>query len=170
MTVDALLFIPVDEGSGLRMIDIETLLDGLLIVVAASGLLAAKQETLHQLILWYEQLDHSCHLMAALGKHLLQSLSLRDGAGEAIKDDTLVVGTKTVIDAGEDIDHQFVGNQLTLVDIALGRLTKFRSVFDLATQHITRGDVAQTVLLNQFVTLRALTSTRCTKNYDILHI
>ena len=108
--------------------------------------------------------------MAALGKHFLQSLSLRDGAGEAIKDDTLVVGTKTVIDAGEDIDHQFVGNQLTLVDIALGRLTKFRSVFDLATQHITRGDVAQTVLLNQFVTLRALTSTRCTKNYDILHI
>lgn len=110
------------------MIDIETLLDGLLIVVAASGLLAAKQETLHQLILWYEQLDHSCHLMAALGKHLLQSLSLRDGAGEAIKDDTLVVGTKAVIDAGEDIDHQFVGNQLTLVDIALGRLAKFRSV------------------------------------------
>ena len=38
--------------------------------------------------------------------------------------------------SGRHVDHQFVGDELTLVDIRLGCLAKFCSVFDFATKHI----------------------------------
>ena len=152
------------------MIDHEALLDRLLVVVGTTTLLSTEQETLHQLILGHVELDHRSHLVTTLTEHLLQSLSLWDGTGETIEDHTLVLSTERVIDRCKDRHHQIVGDQLTIVDITLGGLTQFGTVLNLITEHITRGDVVQTVLLYQFVALRSLAGTWRTKNHNILHL
>ena len=107
--------------------------------------------------------------MAALSQHLFQRLGLRYGAGETVEDDARMLLAETVVDRGEDVHHQFVGDEFALVNESFGCLAQFCAVFDLVAQHITGGDVFQSVLLNQLVALGAFAGTRCTKNYDILH-
>ena len=138
------------------MIDNETLLDGLFVIIGTTALLATQDETLHQLIFRNIELQHGCHLVTALTEHLLQSLSLRNGAGETIEDNTGMILAKAVIDRGEDTDHQFVGNQLAVVDELLGCLTQLCTILNLCAQNITRRDMVQSVLLNELVALGAL--------------
>ena len=42
---------------------------------------------------------------------------------------------------GQDVDNEFIGHKLTLVDIALGRLAQFGTVLDFGTQDVARGNV-----------------------------
>ena len=152
-----------------EIIDTQALADGLLIVVGTTALLATQQEALHQLVLGDIELNHRCHLVAAFREHLLQGLGLRDGAGEAIEDDALVLASEGIIDGSQDVNHQLIGDELALVDEALGCLTKFRAVLDLVAEHIARGDMTETVFLNHHVALRSLAGTGSTENNDILH-
>ena len=138
------------------MIDDEALLDGLFVIIGTTALLATQDETLHQFILRYIELQHGCHLVTALTEHLLQSLSLRNGAGETVEDNTGMILAKAVIDRGEDADHQFVGNQLAVVDELLGCLTQLCTILNLCAQNVTRRDMVQSVLLNELVALGAL--------------
>ena len=50
VSVQALLFIPVDEGSGLAMVYGETLADGLFIVIGTAALLSAQDKAVHQFV------------------------------------------------------------------------------------------------------------------------
>ena len=152
------------------MVNVETLLDGLFVVVASSALLSAEQEALHQFVFRHVQLNHGCHLVSAFGKHLFQGFCLRDSAGETVEDDTLMLLAETVVNTGEDINHQFIGDELSVVDIAFGCLAQFCSVLDLAAEHVARRDVVETILLNHLVALRAFACTWSAENYDILHL
>ena len=101
----------------------------------------------------YVQLNHRRNIVAALREHLLESLRLRDGAWESVEDDTLVLLAERIVYAGEDADHQFVGDELTFVDVLLGSLAKFRFVLDFITQYVACGDMLQTVFLDNQIAL-----------------
>ena len=137
------------------MVDVEALLYRLFVVVGATALFASLDETGHQFVLWHVELYHRSHRVSALGKHRLQGFCLRDGAGESVEDHTCVLLAEAVVDAGEDAYHELVGDELPLVDIAFGGLTKFCSVLYLGTQHVAGGDVPETIFLNQLVALGA---------------
>ena len=74
--------------------------------------------------------------MAALCEHGLQSLCLRDGAGESIEYHALVLLAEAVIHAGENVYHKLVGDELAVVDVAFGSLAKLCTVLDFGTQHV----------------------------------
>ena len=153
--VYALVGIPVYQGSGLAVIYTEALLDGLLVVVAAPALLAAQYEALHQLVLGNVELYHGSYLVAALSQHLLQGLGLGNGAGEPVEDNALVLLAKAIIYAGQDVYHQLIGYQLSLVDIVLGRLAKLGTVLDFIAENISSRDVLQAILGDHLVALGA---------------
>ena len=170
VVVDAFLLIPVDKRSCLGVIYIETLLDSLLVVVRTTTLLATINQASHQLILRNSQLNHSSHLVTTLSQHFLQSLSLWSSTWETIEDNTLVILTETIIYASEDINHQFIRNQLTIVDVPLSSLTEFCTVFDFITQYVTCRNVTETIFLDHLVALCALTCTWSAENYDIFYL
>ena len=131
------------------MIHHQALLDGLFVVVGTAAFLATLDESRHQLVLWHVEFNHGSHLVATLVQHLLQRLSLRDGAGETVEDDALVATAERVVDISQNGNHEFVRNQVTLVNIALGSLSQFRTLFDFIAQHVAGRDVSQTVVLYQ---------------------
>ena len=77
---------------------------------------------------------------------------------------------KAIVYAGQDGDHQVVGYQLPVVYVSLGGLSQLGAVLDLVSQYVTRRDMSQSVLLNQFVALGTLTSPWRSENNDILHL
>ena len=105
MVVQSFFLIPLNERLSLRVIDHKAFLDGLLVVISTSTFLSTLDESVHQLVLGHVQLYHSSHLVTTLIKHLLQCLSLWNGAGEAIKDNALVSTSKLVIDFGKNAYH-----------------------------------------------------------------
>ena len=147
----------------------QALLDGLLIVIGTTTLLAALDETNHQFLLRHVQLYHGCHLVTTLVQHFLQGFSLWNGTGETVKDDTLVTASVRIIHIGQYGNHQVVRNQVALVYKTLGGLTQFCTVLDLITQHIARRDVSQTIAFYHQVALRSLTRTWSAKNNNVLH-
>src|SRR5574344_382835 len=167
--MNTFLLIPIDERSSLCMIYIETLLDSLLVIIRATAFLTTVDQTSHQLILRNSQLNHGSNLMTTLSQHLLQSLSLWSGTWKTIKNHTLMLFTKAIIYACENVDHQLVWNQLTIVDITLSSLTKFCTVLDFITEYIPCRNVTETIFLDHLVALSTFTSTWSTENYDIFH-
>ena len=107
--------------------------------------------------------------MTTLRKHLLQSLSLWSGTWETVEDYTSVILTEAIVYTCEDVNHQLVWNQLTIVDITLSCLTKFCTVLDFVTKYITCRNVTETILLDHLVALCAFTCTWSAENYDIFH-
>ena len=68
--MNAFLLIPVDERSGLCMINIETLLDSLLVIIRTAAFITAVNQASHQLILRNSQLNNRSSLMSTLRKNL----------------------------------------------------------------------------------------------------
>ncbi len=118
-------------------------------------MLSAQDEALHQFVLGHVEVEHHAHLLSAFGQHLLQGFGLCDGAGEAVEDDALGV-LEAVQRAGQDVDNQLVGQELSLVDIAFGGFAQFGSVLDFGTQHVARGDVVDAILRYNSLALCAL--------------
>ncbi len=113
-------------------------------------------QTLHQLVLGHVEFNHRSYAITTFIEHLFQGLSLRNRAGETIKDHTFAVTSERIIDRSENAYHQIVGNQLTIVDIPSSSLAEFGSLLDFTTKHVTRRNMVQTVLLNHLITLCAL--------------
>ena len=63
---------------------------------------------------------------------------------------------EAVIHTCKDVDHQLVGDELSVVNEALGCLAKFCSVLDLVAENVACRDVVETILLNHQVALSAL--------------
>ena len=154
--MDVLILIPFDERSGLVVVNVEALLYRLLVVVRASALLAALHEAHHQLVLRNVELYHCGNFVSTLVEHLLQSLCLWDSARESVEYHSLMLLAERVVYAGENVYHQLVRNELTLVDVSLGSLAKFSFVFDLISEHVTSRDVSQSVLPDKEIALCAL--------------
>ena len=169
MMVQSLFLIPLDERLGLRMVYHQALLDGLLIVIGTTTLLAALDEANHQFLLRHVQFYHSCHLVTTIVQHFLQGFSLWNGTGETVKDDALVTTSVRIIHTSQYRNHQVVRNQVALVDKALGGLTQFCTLLDFITQHIARRDVSQAIVFYHQIALRSLTRTGSAKNNNVLH-
>ena len=61
--------------------------------------------------------------------------------------------TEVVINLGKDANHQFVRNKIALVDKTLGGLTQLCTILNLITEHITCGDMPQSIVLNHQIAL-----------------
>ena len=155
--VYALTLIPLDKRSSLVVINVETLLDSLGIVVRATTLLTALDKACHKLILRNVEFDHGSYLVTTLSKHLLKSLSLRDSTWETIKDYALVFLAKAVVYAGKNVNHEFVRDKLTIVNKTLGSLAKLCAILDFATKNVACRDMVETILLNHKVALCTFT-------------
>ena len=137
------------------MVDHEAFLYGFLVVVGAAALLPAQDEAFHQLVLGHLQVEHEGHGLSAFGQHLFQGLGLGDGAWEAVEDDAFRV-LEAVEHAGQDVYHQRVGDELSLVYVAFGGLAQFGAVLYLGTQHVSRRDVVDAILLYYSLALCSL--------------
>ena len=83
--------------------------------------------------------DFVCHIniddILNVNAHRVQSLGLRNGSGEAVKDEAVlaVVGGESLLDNADD---HFVGNKLALVHVGLGFQTHLSAVFQRFTNHV----------------------------------
>ena len=64
---------------------------------------------------------------------------------------------EAVIYACENVNHQLVGDELSVVDKSLGSLAEFCSVLDFSAEHVTSRDMVEAILLDHKVALCALT-------------
>lgn len=165
---EAFVFVPLDEGRSLVVIDGEALADGLFVVVGTAAGLTAVDETFHQHFVGHTEFEHGVHLRSALSEHLFEGFGLGDGAGKTVEDDTGFLG-EGIVGGGEDVDHEFIGDELTVVDVAFGGATQFGVGLDFGAQHVAGGDVVETVFFNQNIALGAFARTGGTEDDEILH-
>ena len=165
---ESFVFVPLDEGGSLIVIDGEALADGLFVVVGATAGLTAVDEAFHQHFVRHTEFEHGVHLRSALSEHLFEGFGLGDGAGKTVEDDTGLFG-EGIVGGGEDVDHEFIGDELTVVDVAFGGATQFGVGLDFGAQHVAGGDVVETVFFNQNITLGAFARTGGTEDDEILH-
>ena len=137
MVVNILTLIPVNQWRSLVVVNIKALLDCFLVVIRTTALLTTEKQTLHQLILWNKEFNHSCHIVTTLSQHLLQSLCLWDCTWETIEDNTLMLLAKAIVYACKNIYHQLIRNELTIVNVSFCSLTKFCTILNFITKYVT---------------------------------
>ena len=131
--VNTLFFIPINKRCSLCVIDIETFLDSIFVVIASATLFATIDKACHEFFLWNRQFNHCCNLVATFIEHLLQRFCLWCSAWKTVEDNTFMLFTEAVIDTCKNINHQCIGYQLTIVNIAFGGLAKRCSILDFIT-------------------------------------
>lgn len=169
MMMNTLTFIPIYQWRSLCVVNIEPLLDCLFVIIRTAALLSTENQTVHQLVLGNEEFNHGSHVMTAISQHLLQCFSLRDSTWETVEDNPLMLLAEAVVNAGKNINHQLIRNELTIIYVSLGCFTQSRTVLDFVTEDIPRRDVTETILPDHLVTLGTFAGTRRTENYNILH-
>jgi len=106
-------------------------------------------------------------LLALLGEHLAQRLSLGDGARKAVEEETAHgLGLREPL--GDEVQHQGVGDQLPLVDELLGAGAEGCVVLDGRAQHVAGGDVRNLEDRRQPLGLGPLPRTRGSKQQEVL--
>ena len=105
------------------MIYVEALLDHLLIVVRTTAFLATVDQTGDELLFRHFETYDRVEFAAALLKQFLQSLGLRDCTRETVEDNA-VFGFGVFKLGVENIDHEFVGNQVALRNERVGHLAE----------------------------------------------
>ena len=87
--------------------------------------------------------------------NLIQRFRLSDGAREAIQNIAMLAIRlgQTFLDHGND---HLIGNQLALVNIALGVQTRGGLLADCTAEHIAGGNLRDAQLLHQSLRMRAL--------------
>ena len=118
------------------MINKKTFLDSLFIVIGTTGIFTTFDEAGHQFVFRYIQVKHNAYSLISFSKHFLQSLCLCNRTGETVEDYTFAV-FEAVEYTCKDINHQFIRDQLTLIDITFSCFAQFCAVFDFCTQHVT---------------------------------
>ena len=108
----------------LGIVNIETFLDGLLVVIGPAFYLCTVQQTLHEDVLTDYEVKCYRYLLTALLQHLLKCLGLNYGAGESVKNDSGTV-THGVIDAGQHVNDQIIRYELSFFNITFGYPAKF---------------------------------------------
>ena len=76
----------------LIMIYLQAVFDSFEVIVRASGLFASVEHTLHKFLFGHFKTDYSVQVGSAFEQQFFKSLSLGDGAGEAIEHDTFFIG------------------------------------------------------------------------------
>ncbi len=152
------------------MIDLQTVLDCVKIVVGTAGFLATVEHAAHEFVLLHFEADDGVNARATLGKHFLQGLSLVDCAGKAVKDDALLhefgIGVENVL---EHTDHEVVGNELSFRDVAVGDFAKLGAAGNVVAEDFACRDVMEAEMRNQTLALRAFAAAGSAENYEIEH-
>lgn len=129
----ALLLVEVAQGAGLGVVDLETLVDGVEIVIAASAFLATVEESCDKFVIGDLKTHYSMEFRAALLKHLVEGVSLRDCTGKTVKDHAVFSLRIAVKDIGEDVDHQRIRDKIALGNVAVSHLAKLGTLGNVFT-------------------------------------
>lgn len=138
------------------MINYQTFLDSFFIIVSTTRFLSTFDQTSHQFIFRNFQIKHDRNFLTAYFQHFFQSFCLSDCTWETIENNTFAI-LEAIEYASQDIYHQSVWNQLTVVDISFGSFTQFCTILDFCTQNVTCRDVVQTIFLYDTSTLSSFT-------------
>ena len=96
-----------------------------------------------------------------LHAHVVQSLGLGNGPGEAVQDETafaVLLGQAVLDDADED----FIGHQLAAFHVGLGLQAHFRAALQRLTENVPRRDGGDVVSLADLFRLGAFAGARRT--------
>ena len=116
VTIDRIVVVAMEiigaNWFGLGLIYLETLFDGLVVVISSTASLTTVQKTLDDLVFLNEHVEeHSLHV-AALEKEL-KSFRLRYCTWETIEDNALAIFWKVVQIAFDEVNHFVVWNEVT---------------------------------------------------------
>jgi hypothetical protein len=103
------------------------------------------------------ELDGVGDLLSFLLEDLVELLGLHEGPGEAVQDDASETGGSlhVLLDHSDD---DFVRHELAALHHGLGLLADVRTLGHLVSQHVSRRQVANTVVLGHFRAVGALAS------------
>ena len=101
-------FIPVNQRRSLRMVNHQTFLDCLFVIIRTTRFLTAFDKTGHQFVFGNFQVQHNRHFLSTFVQHLLQCFSLGDGTGKAVENNTLAV-FEAIEYTCKYINHQSIG-------------------------------------------------------------
>lgn len=124
LAVNAVVFsgagIEIFQRTGCGVVDVETVVYGLRIVVAAATFFSTLDKPLTQLVVVDLQTYYPVELGSPAAQHLVESLSLGYGTRKSVENHTFA-GCRMVELVREDVDHQVVGDQTAVGDIAVGQ-------------------------------------------------
>ena len=107
------------------------------------------------------------HTLAVAGQESIKSLGLRDGAWKTVENHTRF-GLGFVEDnILEDVDHQLVGDELTLVDICFGHLADLGLAGDMVAEHLAGRYMVEFVFPDKVFALGAFAAAGGTEDYNI---
>ena len=162
--VHSLLSVVLSDRSRLSVIDIETLLNGLEVVIATAALFTALQQALDEFVFGDLKVQDSMYSSPMLGVERIQRFGLSYSAGEPVEDKPLL-GLALLEYLLDHADDQAVGDKLTGVDIALGRLPQLTTLLDLCAQEVAGGNVIEPELFDKDFTLCSLARAWCSEDH-----
>ena len=164
MTDDVRLVIAADNE--LVAADVADVLHARRICLYVIGCAAAQADTAtgHTLLDdFVRHLESQCAVDAC---DLVESLSLRDRAREAVKDEAALA--VALCDALlEQVDDELIRYELAGVHVLLSRLAKGRIVLDCLAQNVAGGDARNAHLFDEVGCERALAGAGCAKKNQI---
>src|SRR5690606_14759178 len=125
---------------------------------ARSSVYATANDTVNDQLVWYVELQHVIHVDA----RFFHGVSLRNGAREAVQQETV-----TAVFLSNALfnqrDNQFVGHQFACVHDVFRLFTQLGARFNSGAQHVTGGDLRNTVFLHDELSLSSFTRARSAK-------
>ena len=156
------------QGCCLLVVNIEAFADGIKVIVGTSGAFAAFNHALYQFILVNLKTNNGMNVRSIAFEHFGEGLCLGNCAGESVENHAfgsiVCVFFEFVF---QNFNHHFVGDELTVGDIAVGELADVCSFCDMVAQEFTGRDVMQAVFFNQFFALGTLSAAGSTEYYYI---
>ena len=119
---------------------------------------ATTNNTVNDQLVRHVELEHVVHVDA----RFFHGISLRNGAWEAVQQETVtaVFLSNALFDQS---DNQLVGHQLACVHDVFRLFTQLGARFNSGAQHITGGDLRNTVFLHDELSLSSFTRARSAK-------
>lgn len=170
MVVFAGLSVVVAEGRSHVVIYVQTLADGVDIVIGTTAFQTAFEQSVNQLFIGHIQTNNGMDFGTAFLQKKVKSLGLIDGAWKTVKNHTfgsLGVGVKLML---KNRNHEVVGDKMSFGYIAVGNLAKVGSLTDVATKNIASGYVIKPVLVDEACALGAFAAAGGTEHHYVIHI
>ena len=86
------------------------------------------------------QIDDTFDFLAELFEHFVEHFRLFDCAGEAVENETLL-GVGFLEAVFHHCGGHFVGDERALGDVRLGEVAEFRTLLDIESKQVSRGDL-----------------------------
>ena len=165
----ALRLVVVGDHGGLRFVDVDPVADHPFVtVVGTAALLAAQQQAFDQFLVGHFERKHDAYRRTVLLHDLVEGFGLHGRAREAVEDVAFGVFVFRHI-VGDDVDHQAVGGQLSLLDVALYAAAQLGAFANLFADDFAGGNVVESVFFDEFLGLGSFSRTRRAEQYEVEH-